>query len=352
MTLPVPITSATGIAVVIPTFKARQTILDVIAMIPAIVTMVYVVDDCCPEKTGDLVASDCRDPRVRVLRHAVNQGVGGAVMTGYQAAIADHMDVIVKIDSDGQMDPALIEYFVRPILNGDADYTKGNRFFDMASVEQMPRRRVFGNAMLSIMSKFSTGYWNIFDPTNGYTAIHGRVAGLLPFARINKRYFFETDVLYYLSVFRAAVRDIPMRSHYGQEVSGLKISRIVGPFFYLHIAKFFRRILSQYFVRDFSFASLCIAIGLPTLLFGMIHGGFTWWHALSSSVPTPIGTVMLIALSIILGMQLLLAFFAADTASVPRSAIHPLLPTRTVAPLKQFDAPAEPAPSKPHAGNA
>jgi dolichol-phosphate mannosyltransferase len=331
--LPLP---PTRIAVVIPTYKARRAILGVIASIPPLVTQIYVVDDCCPDKTGDLVDSECKDPRVRVLRHEVNQGVGGAVMTGYQAAITDQMDVIVKIDSDGQMDPALIEFFVRPILNGEADYTKGNRFFDTGSVEMMPRRRIFGNAILSLMAKFSTGYWNVFDPTNGYTAIHGRVAALLPFQSINKRYFFETDVLYYLGVFRAAVRDIPMRAHYGEEVSGLKISHIVGPFLYLHTARFVRRILSQYFVRDFSFASLCLMVGLPSLLFGGIYGGYTWWQALESNAPTPVGTVMLISLSIILGVQLLLAFFAADTAAVPRSAIHPLLPSRTVVALRQF----------------
>jgi dolichol-phosphate mannosyltransferase len=337
MMLPVAPPVPPRIAVVIPTYKARRSILTVVGSIPAFITRIYVVDDCCPDKTGELVATGCHDVRVTLLRHDVNQGVGGAVMTGYQAAIADQMDVIVKIDSDGQMDPALIEFFVRPILNGDADYTKGNRFFDTGSVEGMPRRRIFGNAVLSLMAKFSTGYWNIFDPTNGYTAIHGRVAALLPFGRIKKRYFFETDVLYYLGVFRAAVRDIPMRAHYGEEVSGLKISHIVGPFLYLHIARFMRRILSQYFVRDFSFASLCLMVGLPSLLFGAVYGGLTWWHALESNAPTPVGTVMLISLSVILGVQLLLAFFAADTAAVPRSAIHPLLAGRTVAPLRQFD---------------
>jgi dolichol-phosphate mannosyltransferase len=336
MTLPAFQPLPTRIAVVIPTYKARRSILDVIASIPHLVTQIYLVDDCCPDKTGELVASDCADPRVRILRHDVNQGVGGAVTTGYQAAVADQMDVIVKIDSDGQMDPALIEFFVRPILNGEADYTKGNRFFDTNSIESMPRRRIFGNAILSLMAKFSTGYWNVFDPTNGYTAIHGRVAALLPFESINKRYFFETD-MYYLGVFRAAVRDIPMRAHYGEEVSGLKISHIVGSFLYLHARRFVRRILSQYFVRDFSFASLCLMVGLPSLLFGLIYGGVTWWQALESNAPTPVGTVMLISLSIILGAQLLLAFFAADTAAVPRTAIHPLLPSRTVVPLRQFE---------------
>jgi glycosyltransferase involved in cell wall biosynthesis len=330
--------TAPRIAVVIPTYKARRRILGVIGLIGPIITRIYVVDDCCPEGSGDLVEKNCTDDRVVVIRHPVNQGVGGAVMTGYQAAIEDSMDVIVKIDSDGQMDPALIEYFVRPILSGDADYTKGNRFFDLASMESMPLLRIIGNAGLSIATKFSTGYWNIFDPTNGYTAIHSRVAALLPRQRIAKRYFFETDVLYYLSVFRAAVRDVPMRAHYGEEESGLKIRRIVLPFLLQHLSKFVRRILAQYFVRDFSFASLCIATGLPTLLYGLCKGVITWIHALSTGVPTPTGTLMLIALSVIMGGQLLLAFFAADVASVPRGAIHPLLPSRTVTPLRQFSS--------------
>lgn len=321
----------------IPTYKARGSILRVIGLIGPLASRIYVIDDCCPDGSGDLVEQTCTDERVRVLRHAVNQGVGGAVMTGYQAAIADEMDVIVKIDSDGQMDPALIEYFVRPILNGEADYTKGNRFFDLASVESMPMLRIIGNAALSIMTKFSTGYWSNFDPTNGYTAIHARVAALLPQQRIAKRYFFESDVLYYLSVFRAAVRDIPMHAHYGDERSGLKVRRIVLPFLYLHFSKFLRRLLSQYFVRDFSFASLCLMIGLPAFLYALVKGLVTWSYALWTGMPTPTGTLMLIALSAILGIQLLLAFFAADVAAVPRSAIHPLLPGRTVAPLRQFE---------------
>jgi len=324
------------VAVVIPTYRALASIMDVLSRIGPSVTHIYVVDDCCPEKTGDLVSAQCLDGRVKIIRHDVNQGVGGAVMTGYLAAIADGAQVIVKIDSDGQMDPALIDSFVRPILSGDADYTKGNRFFSAATIVGMPRRRIFGNAILSLMSKFSTGYWNVFDPTNGYTAIHANVAALLPFDMINRRYFSETDMLYFLGIFRAEVHDIPMFSHYGDERSGLKISHIVGQFLALHISRFFKRILSQYFVRDFSFASLCLLIGAPLLFFGVGYGAFTWWHAYQSGVATPIGTVMLVTLPTILGTQFVLTFFAADIAASPRRAIHRSLPKRTVLPLTQF----------------
>lgn len=122
--------------------------------------------------SGEYVKAHCTDPRVTVVKHEKNKGVGGAVMTGYRAAIADGAKVIVKIDGDGQMDPSLLREFVMPILGGEADYTKGNRFYDLSNISRMPAMRLFGNAGLSFLAKLSTGYWNIFDPTNGYTAIH------------------------------------------------------------------------------------------------------------------------------------------------------------------------------------
>ncbi|MBS0243839.1 MAG: hypothetical protein JSS20_16825, partial [Proteobacteria bacterium] len=147
---------------------------------------------------------------------------------------------------------------------------------------------------------------------------------------------FATDVLSYLNALRAVVIDVPIRSHYGDETSGLKISSVVIPFLFLHITKFVRRILSQYFVRDFNFGSLCLVVGLPTLLFGLIHGANTWWHASLTGKATPIGTVMLVALSVIMGTQLILTFFSADIAGVPRTPIHRLLAVRTLRPLEQF----------------
>jgi len=157
-------------AVVIPSYRVADHILGVIAAIGPEVDRIYVVDDRCPDGSGSLVEQGCDDRRVTVIFHETNLGVGGAVMSGYRAAIADGMDIIVKIDGDGQMDPGLIGCFVRPIIDGEADYTKGNRFFDLEAVRAMPRVRLFGNALLSFMNKLSSGYWNLFDPTNGYTA--------------------------------------------------------------------------------------------------------------------------------------------------------------------------------------
>ncbi|WP_439800451.1 glycosyltransferase family 2 protein [Pseudomonas savastanoi] len=251
-----------------------------------------------------------------------NQGVGGAVMTGYKAAIEENMDVIVKIDGDGQMDPALIMNFINPILAGEADYTKGNRFFDLEEIRAMPRIRLFGNAVLSFMTKFSSGYWDLFDPTNGYTAIHRDVAKHLPLDKISRRYFFETDILFRLNTLRAVVVDIPMHAKYGDEVSNLKVSKVVGEFFVKHVRNFGKRIFYNYYLRDMSLASIELPVGLTLLLSGSVFGISHWISSIYTGIPNSAGTVMLSALPIILGIQLILAFLGQDIASVPRRPFH------------------------------
>ena len=310
------------IAVVIPTYKARNHILGVINEIGPEVARIYVVDDCCPDNSGDFVAANCKDDRVSVVKHTENQGVGSAVMTGYKAAIEDGMRILVKIDSDGQMDPALIMDFVAPIANGEADYTKGNRFFDLEKVRAMPKVRLFGNAVLSLMCKLSSGYWNLFDPTNGYTAIHADVARHLPFDKISRRYFFETDILFRLNTLRAVVIDVPMDAKYGDEVSNLKISKIIGEFFAKHVRNFSKRIFYNYYLRDMSLASIELPVGLVLLGFGSIYGGYHWMHSAQAGIPTPAGTVMLSALPILAGIQLLLGFIGYDVSSVPVRPVH------------------------------
>lgn len=312
------------IAVVIPTFKARNHILSVIEAIGPEVDRIYVIDDDCPDRTGDLVAQNARDPRVKVIRHRHNQGVGGAVMTGYQAAIADGMGILVKIDSDGQMDPALIPDFVLPILRGEADYTKGNRFFDFEKLAAMPGVRLFGNAILSLMCKLSSGYWNILDPTNGYTAIHADVARFLPFQKLSRGYFFETDMLFRLNTLRAVVVDVPMDAKYGTEVSNLKISRVIGEFLVKHAKNFLKRIVYSYYLRDMSLASIELPLGILLMGFGLLYGGYHWMTSAELGMATPSGTVMLSALPLLLGVQLLMAFVGYDINNVPKRPIHRL----------------------------
>jgi dolichol-phosphate mannosyltransferase len=309
--------SAAQIAVVIPCFKVTAHVVGVIQGIGPQVHRIYVVDDCCPDDSGALVQRTCSDPRVQVIRHAINQGVGGAVMTGYAAAISDGVDIIVKLDGDGQMDASLIPNFVEPIISGEADYTKGNRFFDLEEIRAMPPMRLIGNAGLSFLTKFSSGYWNLFDPTNGYTAIHAGVAQHLPFKKISQRYFFETDMLFRLNTLRAVVVDIPMDAKYGNEVSNLKISKIVGEFLFKHCRNFCKRVFYNYYLRDLSVASIELPVGLLLLTFGITFGGYHWFASLQAGTTTSAGTVMLSALPILMGIQFLLAFLGYDIASVP-----------------------------------
>lgn len=316
------LTEEQRIAVVIPSYRVTAHIAGVIAAIGPEVWRIYVVDDACPDGSGKHVVTVCSDPRIKVLPHDLNKGVGGAVMTGYQAAIADGASIIVKVDGDGQMDPALIPLFIEPILAGEADYAKGNRFFDLEEVRSMPRARLFGNAVLSLMAKLSTGYWDLFDPTNGYTAIHRDMARLLPLDKISQRYFFETDILFRLNTLRAVVVDVPMEAKYGEEVSNLKISKIIGEFLLKHARNFAKRIFYNYYLRGMSLASIELPLGLLMLSFGTVFGSYHWLESASNGVATPAGTVMLSALPILMGVQLIMAFLGYDIATVPKRPRH------------------------------
>lgn len=316
---------SSGIACVVPAYKVTAHIDRLLQSVGPEVTRIFVVDDACPEGSGKHVQSTCTDPRVRVLFNEVNQGVGGAVLRGYAAAIADGADMIVKLDGDGQMDPALIPYLCAPILSGEADYVKGNRFHNPEDVATMPLMRLLGNSALSFMAKLSTGYWNLFDPTNGYTVIHARVAELLPLDKVSRRYFFETDMLFRLNSIGAVVVDQPMVAVYGDEVSNLKISRVFMEFFGKHLANGFKRIMYRYFVRDFSVASIELVLGLILLVFGTAFGTIQWTRSIVSHQFASAGTVMIAGLPILIGVQMLLAFINYDIASVPKRALHPTM---------------------------
>lgn len=310
------------IAVIIPCYKVTRHVMKVIDAMPELVTCIYAVDDCCPENSGAYILEKNKDPRVKVLFNEKNKGVGGAVMTGYREAIKDNMYIAVKVDGDGQMNPALIPDFIEPIVCGEADYTKGNRFYNLEEIHQMPKVRLFGNAVLSLMNKLSSGYWDIFDPTNGYTAIHTDVLKKMPFSKISERYFFESDMLFRLNTLRAKVVDIPMDAHYDDEESQLKITKIIGDFFLKNIKNTYKRIFYNYFLRDMSLASIELVLGLLLLLFGTCYGLFHWVNSAQEGIVTPTGTVMLAVLPIVIGVQLILSFLAYDIENVPRRRIH------------------------------
>ncbi|HEY8622965.1 MAG TPA: glycosyltransferase family 2 protein [Casimicrobiaceae bacterium] len=309
-------------AVVIPCYRVRRYILDVIRGIGPDVSVIFVVDDACPEQTATLIRQECTDGRVKLLTHAENQGVGGAMISGYRAALADGADVVVKIDGDGQMDPALIPRFIRPIVTGDADYTKGNRFYDLAYLRAMPKARLLGNAMVSFVNKMASGYWDIMDPTNGYSAIHRTALAALPLEKLDRGYFFESDMLFRLYTIRAVVRDVPMPARYQGETSNLRIGRVAAAFPFKYLRAALKRIFYAYFLRDFNAGTLQLCLGLLMAGSGATYGAARWIYSSMSGVPTTSGAVMLAALPVMVGIQLLLGALNFDVQNVPREPLQ------------------------------
>ncbi len=316
------------LAAVIPCYRVRRHIVSVVEGVLPHVDHVFVVDDCCPEQTADLVMATFPSDRVTVLRHRTNRGVGGATVTGYGAAFAAGYDVAIKLDGDGQMDPEYIQDLVQPILAKEADYTKGNRFYQREHVAKMPTIRMFGNSVLSLMTKVSSGYWNITDPTNGFTAIHAVAAHEVDLAKVDRRYFFESDILFRLNIARAVVMDVPMPAIYGLETSNLPIGSVLLEFPVKHIRNLFKRFAYNYLVRDFSVGTIQILAGLVFTVFGVTFGSISWIRNAAAERDTPVGTVIVATLPIILGFQLLLAALSFDIANIPSRPIQKILRPR------------------------
>ena len=310
------------IAVVVPCFRVSRQIMDVLGRIGDEVDRIFVVDDSCPEYTGDVVERECTDRRVVVVRHPLNLGVGGAVVTGYRAALEEGADIVVKVDGDGQMDPAFLPTIVRDIVAGRADYTKGNRFYDLDLLRGMPKVRLFGNAMLSLVNKVASGYWDVMDPTNGYTAIHRTALSRLPLDKLDRGYFFESDMLFRLSTIRAVVRDVPMAARYDDEPSSLRIGRVAVSFPVKYLRAAAKRMFYSYFLRDFNAASLQFVLAAVIGVAGIAFGIVKWMESRMTGIPATAGTVMLAALPTLIAIQLLLSALHYDIGNVPREPLQ------------------------------
>jgi glycosyltransferase involved in cell wall biosynthesis len=310
------------VAVVIPCYKVRNQILRVLEAIPEFISFIIVVDDNCPEGTADFVKESVVNPKLYLVKNKENLGVGGAVIEGYKKALALGADLIVKLDGDGQMDPMNIQKLVNPIFEGRADYTKGNRFFNVDKIGLMPLHRLFGNAGLSFFSKISSGYWSIFDPNNGFTAINSVALKTLPLDKIDKRYFFESDMLFRLNLARAVVKDVPMDAIYGDEISNLSAIKSSVEFTFKHNKNFGKRIFYSYFLREFSIASLNLIFGSTLFVFGFVYGLTSWLSSINSGIPTNTGGLVLISMTILSGLQMLLSFLSYDISHEPRSNVY------------------------------
>lgn len=317
------------IAVVIPCYRVKNHILQVLTSIGPEVCEIIVVDDACPESSGQYVRDNFQDSRLTIVTHEINQGVGGAVLSGYVKAFEKDADIIVKVDGDGQIDPALVPAICNPIILGLSDYTKGNRFFTPSDSQSMPKLRKFGNLALSFITKFSSGYMHIFDPTNGFTAIHAEVAKLLPLENISRRYFFESDMLFHLGCLRAVVTDVPIRAIYDKEISNLEISKVAFEFLWKNLHNIWQRILLNYFMRDFNIGSVQLLTSIPLIIWSLCFGGLVWIQKNANNEFASAGTVMLAGLPMIVGMQLLLGFLSYDIYNSPKIPLQKLIPSNS-----------------------
>jgi len=296
------------ICCVIPTYKARATICTVVRGVSEYVDAVVVVDDACPQRSGELVEETFADePSVFVVRHEVNKGVGGATKTGIAKAIELGADVIIKLDADNQMDARYIPSIVSVFESDPAvEFVKGNRFIDMNLLRAMPKRRLFGNSVLSLLLKLSSGYWNLIDPTNGYLAF--RTSKLLKagWQDLSDRYFFEAHVLCMLGMKKARIAEMEMPAIYGGEASSLSITRVAVEFPPKLLKLCLKRVLFQYFVYDINLGSLYMLLGLLLAVGGGLFGAYEWIESVITGVPRTTGTVMLAVLPLLMGFQFLL----------------------------------------------
>ena len=305
------------IAVVIPYYNASQHIVSVLVKLPKIIDVIYIIDDYGDEILPKEVLT--RFQNVVYLKNDKNLGVGGATKAGFKAAIADKIAIVVKVDADDQMDTNYIEELITPLINDRADYSKGNRFRDFKALKAMPITRKIGNLGLSFLTKAATGYWNNFDPTNGFFAVKTETLEKLDFDNIANRYYFETSLIAELYFQESRIKDVSMPAIYGDEKSSMSVWKMPFVFLPKLFKTFIKRIVKSYFIYDFNMSSIYILFGLPLFLFGLIYGLYTWWFYSSQSIFAPTGTIMLVTLTIIIGFQLLLQAVHYDITKAPKS---------------------------------
>ncbi len=291
-----------SVGVVIPAYNEETLVGETVAAIPSFVDRIYVVDDRSKDATGERVRA-IQDPRLQLLEHERNEGVGAAIVTGYKQAAADGIDVTAVMAADNQMDPEDLEHLVTPVARGEVDYAKANRLFTGQAWQLIPRYRYLGNAVLSLLTKIASGYWHIADSQSGYTAVSREYIELLDLDRIYKRYGFPNDMLVHLNVWNARVRDFPSRPIYGVgERSGIRLRKVVPTISWLLVKGFFWRLREKYVIRDFHplvffyilgflMSSLGLALGITEVVLRIMGNQIT------------AATVVLVALLLIFGSQ-------------------------------------------------
>jgi glycosyltransferase involved in cell wall biosynthesis len=305
------------ITTVIPSHNEARHIGPVIKTMPDYVDHLIVIDDASQDGTSK-AAMACNDSRLIVLKTEENQGVGGATLCGYEKAIELDSSIIVKMDGDGQMAPEYLSLLLDAIVEHGYDYAKGNRFLAGESLGFMPRHRLFGNIALTFLTKLASGYWHIFDPQNGYTAVRAEALRALNLNAIHKRFFFENDMLVHLNFFGFRVKDVAIPARYGDEESDVSIFKVSLTFPFLSLRRFFYRIYQKYVLRDFSPIALFLFLGLVFFFWGLLLGLYLWVKSILTGQATATGTIMLALLPLILGFQLILQAIVLDIQETPK----------------------------------
>jgi len=305
------------ISVVVPAHNEMAHVGSVIQGLPEFVDQILVIDDASGDGTS-ATAQATKDPRLTVIRNEKNLGLGGSVLKGYEHALLCDADIVVKMDGDDQMYPEYLPALLDALVSEGKDYSKGNRFLAGESLQAMPKLRLFGNIGLTFLTKLASGYWHIFDPQNGYTAIKAKALKVMDLKSIHRGFFFENDVLVHLNIMNLKVKDLAIPAKYGEEKSDLNPFKIGLTFPLLLIRRFLFRIYQKYILRDFSPIALFLVLGFLMTSWGLGFGAYLWVHTALTNLPTPTGTIMLSLLPLILGFQLLLQSIVLDIQETPK----------------------------------
>lgn len=305
------------VAVVVPALNEAAHVGEVLRRMPAYVDQVIVVDDQSTDATA-AAAEAVGDTRVRVIRNASRQGVGGSTLVGMAQALEHGADVVVKVDGDGQMDPTQIAALIEPLIRDGYDYAKGNRFLHAGALRQMPRSRLLGSFALTFLTKLASGYWHIFDPQNGFVAITAPALRGLSLDSVARGFFFENDMLIHLNIRNCRVKDVAIPAVYGDEESSLRISRVLLTFPIALARGLWVRIWEKYMLRDFSPIAVFWVLGVPLIGFGFGFGLINWLRSWWNGYPASAGTVMLSMLPFLLGFELILQAIILEIRESPR----------------------------------
>ena len=322
-----------SVAVVVPAHNESLLIGKTIRTMPEFVDHIIVIDDCSPDDTS-AKALAVGDPRLTLIRHERNTGVGGAVLDGHRLALELKADVSVVMAGDAQMDPAYLPDLLDPIATGEAGFTKANRFFSRTSFAGMPAYRMFGSVVLSFMTKAASGYWHLFDPQNGYTAISADSLRRIDLDRVAIGYEFENDLLIRLNIANVRARDVPIPAVYGEEVSGMRMRKVIPALSGLLFRGFWRRIVIKHVLQSFSPVALLLFSGLALLGTGIGVGvAVVVWRLVFHSGPPSAGTVLLAVAPALAGLHLIINSWLLDIQEAPDR-----FPVRRAEPVRAADA--------------